>query len=71
MENGNKDLSTIYSGKNSFNKCKIPIFKFPKDGDIFICFMFNESIQAIESYYINKNDEYSNVFQHFFLINMM
>ena len=67
MKNGNKDLSKISSGKNGYDKCKIPILKFPKAGDVFICFMFNENIQSIESYEIDKNDKNSNVLQHYLL----
>ena len=55
MKNGNgiNSLSTKKSETNGFNGYSIPILKFPKSEDEFVCYILNKDKKYIEIYLIN------------------
>ena len=65
MKNGNGiiNLAKNLTGKNGFNPQIIPILKFPKSENEFVCSIFNKDTKTIDIYFININSSIPEQFQ--------
>ena len=65
MKNGNGiiNLAKNLTGKNGFNPQIIPILKFPKSENEFVCSIFNKDTKTIDIYFININSSIREQFQ--------